>query len=88
MSNCNHINQYRQIHMGTHIYHVYNILSDLTLMLDFLVITIIATFVLVMMETFNHFRLLVYSRYWLYSHFKHDASSIKIMVCSSEIVAM
>jgi len=37
------ISQYRQVHVGTHIYHVYNILYDLTLMLDFLVITNIAT---------------------------------------------
>jgi hypothetical protein len=42
------ISQYRQVHVGTHIYHVYNILSDLTLMLDFLVITDIA------IVDFNH----------------------------------
>jgi hypothetical protein len=38
------ISQYRQIHVGTHIYHMRNILSNLTLMLDFKVITDIVTF--------------------------------------------
>jgi flagellin-specific chaperone FliS len=43
-SQVNCISQNRQIHMGTHIYHMCNILSNLTIMLDFLVITDIATF--------------------------------------------
>ncbi len=47
MINSNHvscINQHRQIHVGTHIYHMYNILSNLTIMLNFLTITDVATF--------------------------------------------
>ncbi len=47
MTNCNHvsyISQHRQIHMGTHIYHVCNILFGLIIMLDFLIITDIVTF--------------------------------------------
>jgi hypothetical protein len=47
MTNCNlvsYISQHRQIHMGTHIYHVCNILFGLIRMLDFLVITDIVTF--------------------------------------------
>ncbi len=43
-SHVNCINQNRQIHVGIHIYHVCNILFDLTIMLDFLVIMNIATF--------------------------------------------
>ncbi len=42
MINYNHVNcisQHKQIHVGTHSYRVCNILSDLTIMLDFLVIT-------------------------------------------------
>jgi hypothetical protein len=38
------INQHKQIHVGTHIYHVCNILSNMTIMLDFLIIMDIATF--------------------------------------------
>ncbi len=38
------ISQHRQIHVGTHIYHVCKILFDLTIMLEFLVIIDIATF--------------------------------------------
>jgi len=38
------INQHKQIHVGTHIYHVCNILSNLIIMLDFLIIMDIATF--------------------------------------------
>ncbi len=47
ITNLNHfcyIIQQRQAHMNIHIYHVYNILFDLTIMLDFLIITNIATF--------------------------------------------
>jgi len=47
MTNSNHvsyINQHREIHVDTHTYHVCNILFDLTIMLDFLIITDIATF--------------------------------------------
>jgi hypothetical protein len=47
MTNFSHVNcisQHRQIHMGTHIYHVCNMLFDLTIMLDFKIITDIATF--------------------------------------------
>ncbi len=42
LDNC--ISQRKQIHAGTHIYHMCNILLDLTIMLYFLVITDIATF--------------------------------------------
>jgi hypothetical protein len=38
------ISQHRQIHVGTHIYHICNILFDLTIMLDFLITMDIATF--------------------------------------------
>jgi hypothetical protein len=47
MTNFNHvscINQHRQVHMNTHIYHVCNILFDLIRMLDFFVITDFVTF--------------------------------------------
>jgi len=47
MTNFSHvscINQHKQIHAGTHIYHVCNILFNLTIMLDFLVIMDIAIF--------------------------------------------
>jgi len=47
MTNSSYVNcisQHRQIHVGTHIYHVCNILFDLVIMLDFLIITDIATF--------------------------------------------
>ncbi len=47
MTNSSHVNcisQDRQIHRGTHIYPMCNILSNLTIMLDFLVIIDIATF--------------------------------------------
>jgi hypothetical protein len=47
MPNFSHVNcisQNRKIHMGTHIYHVRNILSNLIIMLDFLIIMNIATF--------------------------------------------
>jgi hypothetical protein len=47
MTTTNHvscISQHRQIHVGTHIYHICNILIDLTIMLDFLIIMDIATF--------------------------------------------
>ncbi len=53
MTNSSHvscINQHRKIHVGNHIYHICNILFNLTIMLDFLVITNIATF------DFNHDR--------------------------------
>jgi hypothetical protein len=43
-SDANCINQNRKIHMGTHIYHMCNILFNLIIMLDFLVIMNIATF--------------------------------------------
>jgi hypothetical protein len=33
------VNQHKQIHMGIHIYHVCNMLSNLIIMLDFLIIT-------------------------------------------------
>jgi hypothetical protein len=51
MTNSNNvscINQHRQIHVGTHIYHMCNILSDFTIMLDFLIVMDIVTF------DFNH----------------------------------
>jgi hypothetical protein len=38
------MSQHRQVHMSTHIYQVCNILFDLTIMLDFLIITSIITF--------------------------------------------
>jgi hypothetical protein len=47
MTNFSHvtcISRDRQIHMGTHIYHMCNILSNLIIMLDFLVIMDIGTF--------------------------------------------
>jgi hypothetical protein len=47
ITNFNHvsyINQHRQIHSGTHIYHMCNILSNLIIILNFLVIMNIATF--------------------------------------------
>jgi hypothetical protein len=47
MINSNHANcisQHRQIHVGTHIYHMCNILSNFTIMLDFLIVTNIVTF--------------------------------------------
>ncbi len=47
MTNSNHvscISQHRQIHVGTHIYHMCNILFDLTIMLECLVILDIAIF--------------------------------------------
>jgi hypothetical protein len=47
MTNSSHVScrsQHRQIHVATNIYHVCNILFDLTIMLDFLVITDIAIF--------------------------------------------
>jgi hypothetical protein len=47
MTNFSHVSctsQNRQMHMGTHIYHMCNILSNLTIMQDFLVIMDIATF--------------------------------------------
>ncbi len=47
MINFNHIsyiNQHKQIHMGTHIYHMCNILSNLIIMLEFLIITNIVNF--------------------------------------------
>jgi hypothetical protein len=47
MTNFSHvscINQHKQIHVGTHIYHVCDILSNLTIMLDFLVIMVIVIF--------------------------------------------
>ncbi len=47
MTDCSHVNcisQGRQIHMGTHTYHMCNILFNLAIMLDFFIITDIATF--------------------------------------------
>ncbi len=47
MTNSGHvncINQHRQMHISTHIYHVCNILFDLTIMPNFLIIMNIATF--------------------------------------------
>ncbi len=66
MTNSSHvscINQHRQIHVGTHIYHMCNILFDLIAMLDFLIIMDIATFDLSHDGPSNHFKLLVYSKY-------------------------
>jgi len=47
MTNSSHvscISQHRQIHVDTHIYHVCNILSNLIIMLEFLVLMDIVTF--------------------------------------------
>ncbi len=47
MTNSSHVNcisRDRQIHMGTHIYHMCNILSNFAYNARFLVITDIATF--------------------------------------------
>ncbi len=43
ISNVNHVSC-RKVHMSIHSYHMCNMLFDLTIMLDFLVITDIATF--------------------------------------------
>jgi hypothetical protein len=47
ISNFNHvscISQHKQVHMNICIYHICNILFDLTIMLEFFVITDIITF--------------------------------------------
>jgi hypothetical protein len=53
------INQHKQIPIGTHIYHVCNILFDLTIMLDFLIIMDIDTFDISHDGHINNFGLLM-----------------------------